>query len=69
MGNLFLAITKQRLGDIGGAREHLARAERDVKASEYWKKRFDTLDLYSLVDKARKGLEAQAVKREIRDAL
>lgn len=69
MGNLFLAITKQRLGDIGGAREHLARAERDVKASEYWEKRFDTLDLYSLLDKTREGLEAEAVKREIRNAL
>ena len=50
MGQLFYGITRKKLGDDAEAQKRAKIARELLSQSAYWQKRFEALDLYSLLD-------------------
>ena len=51
IGNLFLAVTEQKLGNSRAAAHRVKSAEEYAAESDYWKKRFNTLGLSVLAER------------------
>lgn len=48
IGNLFLGIVEQKIGNIQESVKRMSLAKKYVNDSSYWSKRFEVLDLYKL---------------------
>lgn len=50
IARLFYGITLNKLGDTGSAKQSITEAKKLVNESAYWQKRFETLDLFYLLN-------------------
>jgi len=53
MGNLFMAVLEQKLGHHEEGKRRLALAEQYLKESAYWRKRYEVLGMYQIVEQIR----------------
>lgn len=55
LGNLFMAVLEQKLGNLDEGRERLGLAEKFLNESAYWQRRYEALEIHHVVDQVRSG--------------
>ncbi len=55
LGNLFMAVLEQKLGQKEEGMRRLLLAEQYLSESKYWQKRYEVLGIYNVVDAVKRG--------------
>ena len=66
--NLSVAVIEQKLGNLEESRKRVAMTEEYVATSEYWQKRFASLDIYSVLTDLKEKLSTQESSTTLRAA-
>jgi len=66
LGNLYFGLIDYKLGFIKEARKRIALSRRFAETSEYWRKRFQALNLYGLLDNLEREITTpRAISTEV----